>query len=289
MAVEYSDLSGQPFDVIHRAFAEAFADYYVDTSGMTETVLYNRAVKNGVDFAASVGAFDRGRLVGFTIVGLDRWNGVSAAYDIGTGVLPSHRGRGIAGSMFDFALPRLRERGVKTFVLEVIRENSPAIRAYTAAGFGVNREFDCYELALEQPAAPPAPPPVEIQAVNRASLDEFESHLDWQPSWENSFGSLRRVPDELELYVATVDGRRAGLLVYYPLINWITTVVVKKPFRRRGVATGLLAHLAERLRGRVPLVKLVNLDRSDDGFRAMLEPTGFTRTVSQYEMEKSLD
>ena len=110
MSLEYSFLKEEQFPRIHRAFMEAFAEYYVDTSGMTETVLHNRAVKNGVDFGLSAGVFDGKDLVGFTLIGLDRWNEKSGAYDIATGIVPSHTGRGIAGGMFDFALPKLEER-----------------------------------------------------------------------------------------------------------------------------------------------------------------------------------
>jgi ribosomal protein S18 acetylase RimI-like enzyme len=289
MAIQYKHLTEQQFPDIHRTFMEAFADYYVDTSGLTRTVLYNRAVKNGVDFSASVGAFDGDRMVGITIVGLDDWRGAPGAYDIGTGIVPSHRGMGIAGEMFDFALPSLRSRGIRTFVLEVIQENSPAIRAYTAAGFTINREFDCYETPPDGlPAPPAAAGTMKIRAVERGRLDEFEPHLDWAPSWENSFNSLRRVPDELNLYGAFEGAECAGLLVYYPAINWISTLVVKRRFRRRGVATGLLVFLARRLRGVVPALKLVNVDRSDAAMTAFARKAGFARNVSQYEMQISL-
>ncbi|MGD8413738.1 MAG: GNAT family N-acetyltransferase, partial [Candidatus Latescibacterota bacterium] len=143
MAYRYRFLTRDQFPQIHQAFLQAFADYYVETGGITEEVLYNRAVKNGVDFSVSVGAFDAERLVAMTLVGLDQWKGATAAFDIGTGVVPGHRGRGVAKEMFQFALPRLRERGATRFVLEVIQENQPAIKAYKAVGFEVTREFDC--------------------------------------------------------------------------------------------------------------------------------------------------
>jgi ribosomal protein S18 acetylase RimI-like enzyme len=289
MGTRYSHLTEQQFPDIHRTFTEAFADYYVDTSGISRSVLLNRAVKNGVDFSVSVGAFDGDRMVGITIVGVDDWNGAPGAYDIGTGIVPSHRGRGIAGGMFDYALPPLRKRGIRTFVLEVIQENQPAIKAYTAAGFAVNREFDCYECPPDDlPAPPAADGTVDIHPVERDRLDEFESHLDWNPSWENSFSSLRRVPDDLQLYGAFEGEQCTGLLVYYPAINWINTLVVKKPFRRRGVATGLLGFLAGRLCGVVPVVKLVNVDHSDGAMTAFARKAGFARNVSQYEMQISL-
>lgn len=287
MSLEYSFLKEEQFPLIHRAFMEAFAEYYVDTSGMTETVLYNRAIKNGVDFDLSVGVFDGEHLVGFTLVGLDRWNGRSGAYDIATGIVPSHTGRGIAGNIFDFATPKLEERKVETFVLEVIQENTPAIKAYTAAGFGINRELDCFvwDIGDSFPSTG-ITEDIDIRTADRSLLTEFEDHLEWLPSWENSFSSLRRIPDDVWVFGAYIDNRCAGLLVYYPLINWINTLVVKREFRRRGVATRFLADLAQRLDGTVPVVKLVNIDHSDTATPSLAEKCGFRKQVSQFEMEK---
>jgi ribosomal protein S18 acetylase RimI-like enzyme len=269
---------------------EAFADYYVDTSGVTEQLLLNRAIKNGVDFELSVGAFDDERMVAVTIIGLDAWKGVSAAYDIGTGVIPDYRGQGIARAMFDFALPKLRDRSVERFVLEVIQDNAPAIKAYQATGFEVTREFDCFQWRPADNRVDAEPViPLQIRSVDREYLTEFQEHLEWSPSWENSFSSLRRIPDRVTAYGAFVDDNRcAGLLVYYPLINWITTLVVKRDIRQMGLATALLAHFAENLADSVPMVKLVNVDRSDRAMLRLLEKNGFELLVRQFEMEMSL-
>jgi ribosomal protein S18 acetylase RimI-like enzyme len=292
LGLEYAFLSRDRFPQIHRTFREAFADYYVDTSGVTKELLYNRAVKNGVDFESTVGAFDGDRMVAVTIVGVDEWKGQACAYDIGTGVIPAYRGRGVARRMFDFVAPVLRDRGVRTFVLEVIQENEPAIKAYRAAGFEVTREFDCFRWSLDRVRLESRPRiPLEIRPVERDGLEEFAGHLDWQPSWENSFSSIRRIPDSLKLYGAFTGNRFArcvGLLVYYPLLNWITTLVVKTDLRRNGVATSLLSHFARRPPGGVQIVNLVNVDHSDAGMLSLLEKSGFEPYVRQFEMECEL-
>jgi ribosomal protein S18 acetylase RimI-like enzyme len=144
---------------LHRAFLEAFADYAMDAGGTTEEQLFLRAAKSAVDFDASVGLYDRDRLVGFTLIGIDESDGVSTAYDAGTGIVPAHRRQGWAGKMFDHAVPALRERGVARFLLEVLQENEPAIKAYTKSGFEIVRELRSYtaetsmlrELALAHP------------------------------------------------------------------------------------------------------------------------------------------
>jgi ribosomal protein S18 acetylase RimI-like enzyme len=289
MAYRYRFLSPDQFPQVHQTFLEAFADYYVETGGVTEEVLYNRAVKNGVEFSASVGAFDGDRMVAMTMVGLDQWRGATAAFDIGTGVVPEHRGQGVAKDMFQFALPRLRELGATRFVLEVIQENQPAIKAYKAVGFQVTREFDCFQWELDMTAGALEPAPdVEIRELERDSLDPFEAHLEWHPSWENSFASIRRIPDEVRVFGAHAAGECVGLLAYYPGTNWITTLVVKRNHRRRGVASALLEWFARRRPGAQTIVRLVNIDRGDRATVLLLEKAGCELLVRQFEMELAL-
>ena len=56
---------------LHQTFQEAFSDYAMDMSFVTEERLRIRYVKNGVDWDASVGAFDGDRMVGFTLIGIE--------------------------------------------------------------------------------------------------------------------------------------------------------------------------------------------------------------------------
>jgi ribosomal protein S18 acetylase RimI-like enzyme len=269
---------------------EAFGDYYVDMGGVTEQVLFNRATKNGVAFELSVGAFDDERMVAVTIVGVDTWKGLKAAYDIGTGVIPGYRGQGIARAMFDFVWPKLRDRGVERFVLEVIQDNAPSIKAYKSTGFEVTREFDCFQWKpADNRVETEAVIPLQMRSVDRDYLNEFQEHLDWWPSWENSISSIQRIPDRVNAYGAFVDENRCvGLLVYYPLMNWITTLVVKRSIRKMGVATALLAHFTEQFADSLPMVKLANVERSDRATLNLLEKNGFELSVRQFEMELSL-
>ncbi len=270
---------------LHRTWQEAFSDYAVDMSYMTEERIRARTVKNNVDFDLSVGAFDGERMVGFTLIGVGDWQGERAAFDAGTGIVPGYRGRGLAREMFDHAIPELRGRGVTRFLLEVIRSNEAAIRAYRKAGFEVTREFACFEL---QPGSLAPPPPagqaIAIRPVDRAAIAALEEEADWQPSWENGFPAIRRIPDDLLLLGAGEEGRCVGAIAYTPLFNWILTLVVCRSHRRRGIGSALVHHLAARLPAGVSTVKLLNVDRSDEGMLAFLARLGFRRTIDQYEM-----
>ena len=291
MALHFSTLEKHELSQIHRTFLESFADYQVDMSYMTEKVFSCRAIKNGVDYKSSVGVFAKNKMVGFTLIGIDRWKGVLSAFDAATGIVKAYRGQGIAKKMFEFLIPRLKERGVKKFILEVLQDNSSAVQAYKKAGFNITRELDCFELDLKQTGINlnGGVSLFTVQEVGKDILTEFQGLLNWEPSWENSFSSIKRIPDEVSFYAAVHRGSAVGLLVYYPLLNWILTLLVKKEFRRKGAASVLLAHCLQNLNPRINSIKVLNVDCSDIGQKAFLEKRGFKIYVKQYEMEFDLD
>ncbi len=270
---------------MHETFVRAFADYALDMSYLSETHLYNRAVKNGVDFAQSVGAFDDERMVGFTLIGTDHWYGAPSAFDIATGIVEPYRGKGLATRMLDYAIERLRAKGIKRVVLEVLQENGPAIAAYQKANFEINREIDCFEL---EPAdlriRSPETESVRIEYGQRVEVAEFAGAFDWEPSWENSLASIGRIPDEVVVLVASFEGKRAGVMAYYPALGWILTLAVIPDCRRQGVATALICRLAEEIGEGVSSIKLLNVPREDRGMTSFLEAAGFRAFTRQFEM-----
>jgi ribosomal protein S18 acetylase RimI-like enzyme len=289
MPCELRFLSKADLPDVYATFVEAFADYAVDMRYNTEVGFAHRAVKNSVEFGSSVGAYDGGRLVGFTLVGVDDWQGTRCAFDAMTGIVKSHRGQGIAGKMFDTTLPRLKAAGVKEFWLEVLQSNAPAIKAYQRTGFRTVREFDCFQLRLEALSSNgQAAGAIEVQPVERADLPLYAGYLDWQPSWENSLAAIARIPDEVLLLGARCAGERAGVLVYYPTLNWIMCLAVGRPYRRKGIAGALLRALKQRLGDRVSTIKMIAVDRADDGMLRFLKQAGFEVYTSLYEMRMEL-
>jgi ribosomal protein S18 acetylase RimI-like enzyme len=291
MTIHYACLSEDLFPQAHATMVEAFADYYVDMSYMTRERSWLRNLKSGVRYDCSVGAYDGDRMVGFTFVGLDDWLGEPAAFDAGTGIVKAYRGQGIAQGMFEFVLPGLKARGVSRFLLEVLQPNSAAIRAYRKAGFEITRDFACYDLPPEAFVAGALPgTDVEVREIDRPTVQSFSEDADWQPSWENSFAGMDRIPDELVRLGAFAGGRCVGILVYYPLLQWIMCLLVKRDARRQGVASTLLKTLMADLRlpPGTDKVKINNIDHSDTALRAFFEGAGAQWVIDQFEMEFSL-
>ena len=286
MAIEYRFLSEDDFPRAHETMVEAFSDYHLDMSYMTAERQWLRNVKSGVRYDCSVGAFDGQKMVGLTFVGLDDHRGETCAFDAATGIIPAYRGQAIAKGMFEHILPRLRERGVTNFLLEVLKPNEAAIRAYTKTGFKVVRQFACYDLLrasyVERDSDDGT---IDMREIDKSGVREFEHLVDWQPSWENSFAGMDRIPDELIRLGAFSGEECAGVLVYYPLLQWVMCLVVKKGFRRRGVASMMLKKLMDSLPEETDTVKINNIDRSDKATLALLEHVGAKHVIDQFEME----
>jgi len=268
----------------HRAFLEAFADYAMDASGTTEERLHLRMKKNAVDYDLSPGLYDDDRLVGFTLIGIDNWGGRLSAYDAGTGIVPDFREQGWAKRMFEHALPALRDRGIERFVLEVLQQNDPAIKAYRKSGFEIARELKCYVGQVSELRSVDAPPAVEIRPIARAVLAGLEPSADWLPSFENRFTAIDAILSDVQLTGAFVEGACVGATAYSPSLNWLLTLVVDRNHRRAGVGTALIRQLAGTLPDSATQLAALNVDENGKGTQAFFETLGFSHLVDQYEM-----
>lgn len=287
--IEYRFLTPDLIPQIHKTFHEAFADYAVDVSYMTEEVIRNRAIKNGIDFDFSVGAFDGEKMEGFTLVGVDLWQDEPSAFDIMTGIAKPWRGKGIAREMFEFCLPKVKAEGVQNFVLEVLQENEPAIKAYSRSGFEIVRAFNCYQADLADiKFVSNFVREISIRSLDKTQLKHAADFMDWRPSWENSITSLQRIPDELIIFGAYANKELVGFLAYYPLICWINLLAVKPSFRRKGIAGKLLQYLISDIDPTNDEIKAINIDSNDVALNSFLLKAGFNQVTSQYEMRLEL-
>jgi len=244
--------------------------------------------KNAVDYDLSPGLYDDDRLVGFTLIGTDDWGDRLSAYDAGTGIVPAFREKGWAKRMFEHALPALREKGVERFVLEVLQQNEPAIKAYRKSGFEIARELKCYAGQVPDLRTLDAPPTVEIRPIVRANLAGLEPSADWLPSFENRFTAVDAIPEDVQLAGAFVDGACVGASAYSPPLNWLLTLVVDREHRRGGVGRALIRHLAGTLHDSATRLTALNIDGGDGGTQGFFESLGFSPLVDQYEMVRDL-
>lgn len=270
------------------AFVEAFADYAMDTSGATEEKLLLRMRKNAVDFEASPGLYDDGRLVGFTAIGIDRWGDRMVAFDAATGLAPDYRKQGWASKLFEHAVPALRERGVERFALEVLQQNEPAIKAYEKSGFEIARELKCLAASVDDLKALKAPSAVGIRLADRDALRALEASASFLPSFENRFTAVDAIPEDVVIEGAYLDGALAGVSAYSPCLNWLLTLLVSPEYRRRGIGAALLHSVTSHIPEGTKKLAALNVDGDDEGMQRFFCTCGFEPLVDQYEMRRDL-
>jgi len=273
---------------VYRTFMEAFADYAMDASGTKEEPMLLRMSKNSVDFDASPGAYDGDHLVGFTLIGIDKIDGMLTAYDAGTGIIPDFRAQGLAKSMFDHALPELSSRGVKRFLLEVLQKNEPAIKAYQKSGFEITRELKCYVADTESLRKLAGNAGIDVRPIDATTFESLLPDADWTPSFENRFTAHLAIPEHVTFFGAYDGEDCVGAVSYCPGLNWLLSLLVKRSERRRGVGRSLLRHLASTIPEVTPKLPALNVDGEDTGMQAFFEAVGFSHLIDQYEMSRSL-
>ena len=286
----YKNLVNISFEELHNTFVDAFSDYAVDVSYMTTNVIQNRAIKNGYDPELSVGVFNDNKLVGFTLVGIDKHYETSAAFDIMTGLVKDYRGKGIASEMFNFIKPKLKEKNIDEFYLEVLQENKAAIRAYQKTGFKIKRSLNCFSMEINKfKVTEHLRIPLKFNHLKKSEIDDFETFTDCTPSWENSFNAIKRIPDEIIIIDAEYSINKVGLIVYYPLVNWIMAVLVDPKYRKMGVGSALFSELIKQVDGKVDKIKFLNIQSEDEDLINFLKASGFELMTAQFEMKYELN
>lgn len=283
--LNYRFLSDDYFAVLHEKFLEAFSDYALPFH-LSEAQFKNHIILNAVDLNSSVGCFDGDQLVGLTLNGFGKWDGISTVYDAGTGVVPHYRRRGISEAIFNMMLPVLKARGYQQCLLEVITTNDPAVRLYEKLGFQIVRELLLLQadeqLRLEHPLTD-----IEIRDLSKPDTKLFETFWDGKPSWQNSNDAVRRSMKVRKILGAFVDGSCVGYVTYSAGFGRVSQFAVNRDFRRKGIGTRLLSDM----RADTPetnKLQVINIDSSITEAVDFFRNRGFTKVLGQYEMIKTL-
>ena len=284
--MEYRFLGDIDFDSIYQAFTEAFSDYFVPLHLLTKEQLREMMTRRGADLHLSAGAFDGNRLVGFNLNALDDFYGKRTLYDVATGVLPTHRRRGIAKALFEFSLPALRATNAKEYVLEAIEVNHAAIATYSRIGFQVSRKFEAFRRESAAIPSLASNPAIEIRPIT-IGWSITQKFWDWLPSWQNSIASLERSRSEKILLGAFCNDKFVGYAIAYPSTGDIPQFAVERSFRRRGVGSALLNAVQSFMSDTTP-ARVINIEATDQVTMDFLCKIGFQNFLGQYEMKLNL-
>ena len=263
------------FEMLIKCFLECFEGYFVEMP--TEIDYYReRWGMAKVDLGMSFGAFDGDNLVGIVIHAVDRRNNELIAHNTGTGVLPNYRGRHIVDSIYDHALPILKEKGIEKTTLEVITENIPALKAYERIGFNRIRSLKCYsgDISMKKERTD-----FNLQKLHHDTFDWGKTDQN-QYSWDNHIEIAKRGP--FVVYVVHRRNDRESYFVINPVNGHLAQFEVLKETRYSWEQ--LLSAIARISK----TVKINNVDGSLKHKIDFLNHIGLTNTVDQYEMELNL-
>jgi len=283
--MEIKSLAYTDFDTMYKAFNQAFIDYEIQINDeQLKAMLKRRGYHPELSFAA----FDGNEIVAFTLNGIGYFNGISTAYDTGTGTLKEYRGKGLATKIFEHSIPYLREANIGQYLLEVLQHNTKAVTVYQNLGFKVSREFHYFKQKNEDILHEPktAHANFSIQQIDIEEFNSISDFWDFHPSWQNSFESIKKATDDFVCLGVFFEKKLKGYCVFEPASGDITQIAVDKQNRRKGIATLLLHEIIKLNRNET--MKVVNTDILCSSITNFLKAKNIEIKGKQFEMIKQI-
>lgn len=267
------DLTTTSIDSLVSVLLKAFENYFVP---MPSDVKYwqSRFIAAGVDWRHSYGVFDKEELVAFIIHGVGNYNNKLTAYNTGTGVIDSHRGKSLVDKMYEVAIPSFRKAGISNCVLEVIQENKRAIKVYNRIGFEIIKNYQCYKgiVVGETDAI--------IDQIEKKEVPDNPFGQNQSFAWDNSNESVlrgRAIYDTYQVFNNQLE--TIGYFSINPVNGYFAQIHWKDDYFET-VLNGM-ASIKEQLRTN-------NVDSINTPLIDQLEIAGFENTINQYEMQLNL-
>lgn len=272
------------FDTLFRGFENAFSDYEIH---FDKEEIHSMLVRRGYDPRLSFAAFDKDEIVAFTFNGIGLFDGISTAYDTGTGTAKAYRGQGLAGKIFTHSVPFLKRAGIRQYLLEVLQNNHKAIAVYRRMQFETTRKFDCFRQTIANISNLNATGKnhYRIEPIDIDSIRQAQSFCDFCPSWQNSLESIERGKSGLTFLGACHSERLVGFCVFDPNTGDLTQIAVKNEYRHNGIATQLLREAVTQMK--TDFIKVLNIP-SDDTMSSFLVSKSIILVNKQFEMIRPL-
>ena len=273
-------LSGTTVEKIYEAFSDAFSDYEVKLDMPLEKLVEMMKTRD-LNSDYSVGCFDGDLLVGFILTGYREINGQKVCYDGVTGVIKAYQRKGIGEMLLKELLLILREKQVDRFMLEVLENNTPAIKLYEKHGFVKTRKLECFE--IEKHELRPVPDRgFGISVTNPANLIRNEEiYRLYPPTWQNEIQSVLNVSENYTCISLLCTGKILGYGFIHKTKGDIPQIGILEEWKNWGLEAHLIAELAKHTKSE----KIVVLNVEAENYLGeTLRKLGFRNTVNQWEM-----
>lgn len=280
--MEYKSLESESLETIYTCFMEAFSDYTVDMKLSFDKFL-GMITRNNVNLNYSIGLYYKDALIGFILNGVGIWDSVLTVYDSGTGIIKEFRGKNYSTKMFQNVTEYI-QKDFQQYLLEVIQTNTPALTLYKNQGFKIQRELACFYVDKTKINTKSNPD----VTVNPLSLEWDALKLFWnfRPSWQNSIPAVERMSQYFKALGAFIHKICVGYVLFDPVSGEIIHIAVKKNMRRKSIGSHLLSVISDKTKSKT--LRIVNVDKNDQGTMHFFKDNNFINDVNQYEMILSL-
>ncbi len=265
-----------PIAELATLFNTAFTGYIAGTPAFNASSLLALLCRDNVDLTLSRVMVEDAKPLGFGLISRQGWAIRVAAMGIVPEAQEKKLGTWLMGQLIDEA----RARGERTMQLEVIEQNTRAVKLYQRAGFGVLRRLTGYTGITMRGVADPDLTEVDIYEVAKQVLNGEGPDLPWQLSGTAiaRMGLPNRAYRLGSAWAVITDPTQ-------PKIN-LRAFFTAPDAQRQGHGTRLLQALVARYPDKPWAMSAICPEEFGVNF---LEKRGFRRTeISQFQMKIDL-
>jgi ribosomal protein S18 acetylase RimI-like enzyme len=260
---------------IVRLINRGFADYFVPVE-FNRPLLLTMVQQDSIDVVCSRVVVHGKKPVGVALIARRGWTSRVAAMAL----VPEARGQGVGTWLMEQLMAEAKVRDEQTMVLEVIEQNTPAVRLYRRCGFQVQRRLvGLAPTQFEGATAADGLAAVDIREVARLVTMYGLPDLPWQIAGESlaQLAFPNRAYRLKDAYAVMSNPNKAQIT--------LRTVLVRPAARHQGQATRLLQALSARYPGkqwRLPVL-------CPEELGGLFEQAGFEReSLTQLQMKLDL-
>ncbi len=263
-------------------FNLAFTDYVGGSVRFNAGSLTRFLARDNVDLDLSQIVLRDGQPVGFGFIARQGWSSWLAAF----GIVPAASGAGLGTNAMSRLIEQARRREDRLFELEVIEQNTRAVRLYESVGFRKLRRLIGYEASSPIPRtttvgarrASPDLQTIDLLDAAKVIVQNGEADLPWSLT---GFTIARHAPPDLA-YV--LDHAYAVISNPEPPVIALRALIVPPDYRRQGQAARLLSALFAQYPGKSWSIPAICPEEY-----GIFERFGFERqSITQFQMRLSL-
>ncbi|PYS74827.1 MAG: N-acetyltransferase [Acidobacteria bacterium] len=279
------------FQTALQVWNEGFHGYFIDLTLSLDDFL-RRIMSLGISPEHSFIAFVNGQPVGFLLNGIRESLGKRYAWNGGTGVIPSFRGKGVGKMLVQVALDLYSAESVDVAMLEAISTNESAIALYKKFGYEILEEL--VVLQSDALATDLVSSVFIITKLMPAAVGKLEFYREFSP-WQCQWQSVAAGGGEAVIAV-DADRRVAGYALFErkfdesgkpAKISMYQCEVAPERGDGELVAASLLRHVFMMETGNCKRLTH-NLRKTNQVVIDLLTASGFTTFIEQVHMIRRL-